>query len=183
MKHLKNYLFLFLFLTALAACKEDDDQPDSPNYGIEYFECKINGEPFQAVSDFSCSGPRFEYYPEAFMSVPAGYMQFGGRDCRDDRALYLSLFGTSPEAHGFTSLENMSYADSCTPTFFFSDLTTYQNLIDGSLNIEEFTPRESGTSSFGVMRGTFELRLTNDQNTDTLNITEGRFNYDVPQIF
>ena len=75
MKHYSTYLFLFLLLFFLNACDEDDDQPEPPNYSIEYFECKINGEPFQAVSiPFQCTGPRFDYYPEAFMDIPEGHM-------------------------------------------------------------------------------------------------------------
>lgn len=184
MKYYSTYLFLFLLLFFLNACDEDDDKPEPPNYVIEYFECKINGEPFQAVSiPFQCSGPRFDYYPEDFMDIPEGHMTFGGRNCVDTTLLFLRFYGMSQDASGPTSLIDLSYADSCSPVFRFSDFTTYENLIDGSMNIEEFTPRESGTSPFGVMRGTFELRLTNDQNTDTLTITEGRFNYDVPQIF
>jgi len=183
MRQFKNYSFLLLLILFLVACKKDDDGPDTNNRGIEFFECKINGEPFEAVSDFTCTGPRFEYYPEPYLDVPAGYMSFGGRDCRDDRALYINFFGMNQDAHGFDQLENMSYADSCTPVFFFSDLTIYQNLIDGSLNIEEFTPRASGNSPLGIIKGTFELRITDEQDSETLTITEGRFFYYVPQIF
>ena len=178
------YLLIFLFLATLSACKEDDDKPKESDNKLQYFECKINGEFFQAVSiPFQCTGPRFDYYPEAYAGMPEGYMTFGGRNCIDTTLLFLRFYGMSPNASGITSLTYLNYADSCSPVFRFSDFTTYENLIDGSLYIEEFTPRESGISEFGNMKGKFELRLTNEQNSDTLNITEGRFRFDVPQIF
>jgi len=59
----------------------------------------------------------------------------------------------------------------------------YEIMIDGFLNIEELKPRESGSSPFGTIKGTFEFTVTDEIGIDTIHVTEGRFRFDVPQIF
>jgi len=188
MKHFSTLLLLFLLLFFLNACDEDDDQPEPPNYGIEYFECKINGEPFQAVSiPFQCSGPRFDYYPEAFMSVPQGYMLLAGKDCINSPTCGIRIFGFTGE-NGAINFVNPTRADSILPyhrAYPGDSLESilYDEMIDGSLVIQELVPRESGTSPFGTIKGTFEFTVTAEIGIDTIHVTEGRFRFDVPQIF
>lgn len=51
------------------------------------------------------------------------------------------------------------------------------------MNIEQFLPRENGSSPLGTVKGTFEFTVTDEIGIDTIQITEGRFRFDVPQIF
>lgn len=188
MKAILQITFLTIGILTLSQCKNDDDKPDKPNYGIQYFECKINGEPFQAVSiPFQCSGPRFDYYPEAFMSVPEGYMLLAGKDCINSPTCGIRIFGFTGEL-GAINFVNPTRADSILPyhrTYPGDSLESilYDQMIDGSLIIQELIPRESGSSSFGTINGTFEFTVTDEVGLDTIHVTEGRFRFDVPQIF
>ena len=188
MKHYSTFLFLFLLLFFLNACDEDDDQPDEPNYGIEYFECKINGEPFQAVSiPFQCSGPRFSYYPEQYLSIPAKSMSLIGIHCPTNDAVGIGIFGYNEELGSInfnetTNVDSVSVYHRAYPGDSLESIL-YDQMIDGSLIIQELIPRESGTSSLGTIRGTFEFTVTDEIGIDTIRVTEGRFRFDVPQIF
>jgi hypothetical protein len=187
MKQLKSYFLLFLSLTILASCKEDDDKPDEPDYGIQFFECKINGEPFQAVSiPFQCSGPQFDYYPEPFMEIPQGYAVFSGRDCSTSEAAMIRINGLEQNT-GLLLFNEPSFADSIFPLYRYLEadgsIIKMEHLIDGEMMIEEFIPRASGNSPFGTIKGTFEFTVTDELGIDTIDVTEGSFRFDVPQIF
>jgi len=187
MKQLKNYTFFVFLLVLLAACKKDDE-PDSPNYGAEYFECKINGEPFQAVSiPFQCSGPRFDYYPEQYLSIPAKSMSLIGIHCPTYNAVGIGIFGYNEELGSInfdetTNVDSVSVYHRAYPGDSLESIL-YDQMIDGSLNIQELIPRESGTSPLGTIKGSFEFTVTDESEIDTIYITEGRFRFDVPQIF
>ena len=190
MKHPSKIFFIFLIicLSANSCKKDDDDKPDEPNYGPEYFECKINGEPFQAVSiPFQCSGPRFDYYPEAFMSVPEGYMALGGVHCPTYNSVAIRVFGYEQDT-GYIDFVDPIVVDSISPYYSFdadslSPRILYENLVDGSIVLHEIIPRESGNSPLGTISGTFEFTVTDETGIDTIHVTEGRFRFDVPQIF
>ena len=182
------YLLLFILVTTLSACKEDDDKPDKPDNKLQYFECKINGEFFQAVSiPFQCTGPRFDYYPEAYLNVPEGYMLLAGKDCINSQTCGIRIFGFTGE-EGSINFLNPTRADSILPyhrVYPGDSLESilYDKMIEGSLNIEELKPRESGNTPLGTIKGTFEFTLTDDSGLDTIRVTNGRFRFDVPQIF
>ena len=188
MIQLKTYLFLFLSLSMLAACKEDDDKPNKPNYGIQYFECKINGEPFQAVSiPFQCSGPRFDYYPEQYLDIPAKSMSLVGIHCPSYDGVGIGIFGYNEEI-GLINFNDATNVDSVTAYYShdpdsISPRILYEELIDGKVNIEQLVPRASGNSPLGTIKGTFEFTVTDEIGMDTIRVTEGRFRFDVPQIF
>jgi len=186
MKHYSTLLLLFLLLFFLNACDEDDDQPDEPNYGAEYFECKINGEPFQAVSDFTCSGPQFDYYPESFMDIPEGYAFFSGRHCPSGEAAVIRINGLEHQT-GLLLFNEPTFADSIFPLYRYIEadgsIIKFETLVNGQIYIEQFEPRVSGTAPLGTIKGTFEYTVTNELGMDTIRVTEGRFRFDVPQIF
>jgi hypothetical protein len=187
MKILAEITAAFLILLN-TSCKNDDDKPDEPNYGIEYFECKINGEPFQAVSiPFQCSGPVFDYYPEPFLSVPAKSMYLAGIHCPTYDAIGIGIFGYNEEL-GSINFNEATIVDSVLVYYSYdpdslSSRILYENLIDGNINIEELIPRASGNSRLGTIKGTFEFTVTDETGMDTIHVTDGRFRFDVPQIF
>ena len=188
MIHLKTYFFLFLSLSMLASCKEDDDRPDKPNYGIQYFECKINGEPLEVSSNpFTCNGIYFNYYPEPYLNSPAGYAIFRGRSCQTYTGAAIRMYGLEHETGELNFMEP-AFADSVFPYYRFNDPVNgesviYEKLISGRMHIEEFIPRKSGSSPFGTIKGTFEFTVTDELGIDTIDITDGSFRFDVPQIF
>ena len=186
MKQFKNYTFLLLLILFLVACKKDDDEPDTNNRGIEFFECKINGEPFKATSNFGCTGPRFDYYPEAFMDVPQGYALFRGRNCSTSEAALVRINGLEHKT-GILLFNEPAFADSIFPLYRYIDtdgaIIKMETVIDGQLEIEQFEARVSGNSPLGTVKGTFEFTVTDESGIDTIRVTEGRFRFDVPQIF
>jgi hypothetical protein len=188
MKQFKSFFLLCLSLTILASCKDDDDKPDEPNYGIEFFECKINGEPFQAVSiPFQCSGPVFDYYPEPFLSVPEGYCLISGLNCQTFEGLSIRIDGLDHQL-GNLNFVQPTFADSIYPIYRIPDINSgeilkYESLVNGNMDIEQFIPRESGSSPLGTIKGNFNFILTDELGIDTIHVTEGRFRFDVPQIF
>lgn len=89
---------------------------------------------------------------------------------------------------GILNFIQPNFSDSIYPFYgYFSDisgqLVLFENLIDGQMNIEQFLPRENGSSPFGSVKGTFDFTVTNEIGIDTIRITEGSFRFDVPQIF
>src|SRR5690554_6629887 len=54
---------------------------------------------------------------------------------------------------------------------------------DGQMNIEQFSPKENGDSPLGTFQGTFQFTVTNEIGIDSIRISEGRFRFDIPQIF
>ena len=182
------YLLLFILVTTLSACNEDDDKPKESDNKLQYFECKINGEFFQAVSIFfQCDGPQFDYYPEAYMGVPEGYMVLGGIHCPTYNAVAIRIYGYERDT-GYFNFVNPIKVDSISPFYSFdpdsiSPRILYEELINGNVNIEQLVPRASGNSPFGTIKGTFEFTVTDEQGIDTIHVTEGRFRFDVPQIF
>jgi len=188
MKLQQKYFILFVLFGLLSGCNKDDEESESPNYGAEFFECKINGEPFQAVSDFTCSGPRFDYYPESFMSVPKGYMLLAGKDCAESPLCAIRIYGYNNTLGDINFEKPGSAANSISPFYSYfdnsnPDVFLFEQLISGSVDIEQLIPRADGNSPLGTISGTFEFVVTDDMSKDTIRVTEGRFRFDVPQIF
>jgi len=187
MKQYSIYSFLLFLLFSLHSCNKDNEKPSTNNRGIEFFECKINGEPFEATSNFGCTGPRFDYYPEAYMSVPEEYCLISGVNCQTFKAVSIRIDGLHPQT-GNLSFVEPSFADSIYPIYRIPDalseeILKYEYLIDGSMTIGQFIPREAGNKPLGTIEGTFEFSVTNESEIDTIHITEGRFRFNVPQIF
>ena len=182
------YLLLFLFVATLSACKEDDDKPKESDNKLQYFECKINGEFFQAVSiPFQCTGPRFDYYPQEYLNIPAKSMSLVGIHCPTYDGVGIGIFGYNEEI-GTINFNDATIVDSILVYYShdpdsISPRILYEELIDGNVNIEQLVPRASGNSPFGTIKGTFEFTVTDEQGIDTIRVTEGRFRFDVPQIF
>lgn len=189
---MKLLLLIFsavLLLASLSACKNDDDSPQTPNYGAEYFECKVNGEDFvpQGIP-FACDPFLFNYYPEPYLGSNAGYTIIRGLNCFTDQSVGIRVYGLVP-SEGILDFVNPIIADSVSPYqgfFNWSDstLTTIECLVDGQMVIEHFIPREPGANTpSGSIKGTFNFSVTDSLNTDTFHITDGRFRFNVPQVF
>ncbi len=57
---------MLILCTTFCCCKKDDDNgnPEDSDSFSEYFTCKVNGVDFFPLSDFTCNGKLFGYYPE-----------------------------------------------------------------------------------------------------------------------
>lgn len=187
MKSILKITLLTISILTLSQCKNDDDKPEKPNYGAEYFKCKVNGVEFETPSDFSCEGKYFYYYPDAYLDTPAGYMVMRGRNCEEYEVLGIRIYGLE-HITGTLDFFEPAFADSIMPYYDYEDLqdSTYvilQTLIDGEMNIEQFVPRANGSSPYGTIKGTFNFMLTDSMGVDTIRVTDGSFRFDVPQIF
>ncbi|NEN25601.1 hypothetical protein G3O08_19085 [Cryomorpha ignava] len=186
MKNILKITLLTISILTLSQCKDDDDKPEKPNYGAEYFKCKVNGLEFQTPSDFSCDGKYFNYYPEAYGGNEAGYMVMSGTNCPTYTYVTIRIYGLLPTT-GHLDFLTPAFADSISPFYNYtaadSTSTIYEQLIDGEMNIEQFIPRADGSSPYGTIKGTFHFTVTDTNALDTFRITDGSFRFDVPQIF
>ncbi len=187
MKNILKITLLAISILTLTQCKDDDDKPDKPNYGAEYFKCKVNGVEFETPSDFSCDGKYFNYYPEAYGGNEAGYMVMSGRNCEEYEVVGLRINGIFKDDTNILFI-NPTNVDSAYPYYSIMDSVagvniTYEKVLNGEMNIEQFIPRADGSSPYGTIKGTFHFTVTDDNAVDTFHITDGSFRFDVPQIF
>ena len=187
MKSLIRITLLTISILTLSECKKKNDKQDEPNYGAEYFKCKVNGVEFDAHSTFSCDGRKFDYYPESYLGTPAHYMVFGGRNCSEFSSVTIRINGME-HSTGILDFLEPTYADSIFPYYRYFDLqdsvfVIAETLVEGEMNIEQFIPRADGSSPYGTIRGTFHFTVTDTNAVDTFRITDGSFRFDVPQIF
>lgn len=59
----------------------------------------------------------------------------------------------------------------------------YDQLIEGWIDVDEFSPRDGGQGEFGNLEGTFEFTVTHDTLETIYEVTEGQFRFAVPTIF
>jgi hypothetical protein len=185
---MNSYSKIFIaicFMSLLVSC--DKEEPSDNLAKLEYVECKINGEPFRANSNWGCNGQRWDYYPEAYLSIPAGTALISGRDCQTYTAVSIRIDGLEHQT-GYLDFLEPAFADTVSPFYRYNDLTLpeaimYEKLISGSLTINEFEARQNGTGPLGWIEGSFEFVVTDELGNDTIRVTQGRFGLDVPQIF
>lgn len=172
-------LFFSILVLSLASCEEVFEGEEAKE-GTEYLEFKVDGTAFERMSiPGHCNSLVFNYFTEAYLDLPPGYMVMGANNCADSTSLTLTFQGVTPEYTGSGSLEFTDFANSFTPLFRSENDILYSRLLDGTLAIEEFTGSKKRVP--GLLTGTFEMRLTDFDKTDTLNITDGRFSFFIPQ--
>ncbi len=179
MKQFKSILVCALLALLFSSCEETFEGDNAEN-GIEYMEFKVDGEQFISEGIPSqCNALQFNYFPEPYLDLPAGFMVIGASDCPDSTSLTFEFQEVSPEYTGTSSLESLSFASSVKPTFRSENGIVYNRLLDGTITIDQFTGNKKHHS--GRLTGTFEMRLIDFEKSDTLHITEGKFNFFVTQ--
>jgi len=179
MTSFKNLLLLFIITVFASSCEEIFDGDDEDT-GTEYLEFKVDGKSFETSSvPAQCKGLVFNYFTEAYLDLPPGYMMMGANNCPDSTSLTLTFHGVTPEYTGSGSLESLDFANSFTPLFRSENNVLYSRLLDGTMTVKEFTGSKKRVS--GRLTGTFEMRLTDFDKTDTLSITDGRFSFFISQ--
>ncbi len=190
MRQIRRLTIILSTIVLIAGCKKDDSESENkPNYGPQYFECKVNGEPFKARSTFlQCEGHRFDYYPDTSVESPKGFMILRGTNCTNYETVGIGIHGVEPNT-GWMDFLEPSIADSISPYYSFwpEDSTQsnqlYKRLVTGEMAIDELVPRANGYGPYGTIQGSFEFTVTDDRGEDTVRVTEGRFRLDVPHIF
>ncbi len=188
MKNILKITLLAISILTLTQCKDDDDKPDKPNYGAEYFKCKVNGVEFQTLGyPFGCEGLIFYYYPEAYLTVAEKYMVFGSSNCSEKVNMSIRIDGLE-HTTGILDFLEPAFADSIYPYYRYLDMedsiyVKLETLVDGEMKIIDFIPRQDGSSPYGTFKGTFHFTLTDSMGIDTIRVTDGSFRFDVPQIF
>jgi hypothetical protein len=159
---------------------EDGFEGDKADNGIEHLEFKVDGRQFESASIPSqCNALNFNYFPEPHLDLPPGYMTMWASNCVDSTSLSLTFQRVTSEYTGSSSFESLDFAESFTPVFRAGNSTIYNRLLDGSITIDQFTGVKKNAS--GRLTGTFEIRLIDSEKTDTLTITEGKFNFFISQ--
>jgi hypothetical protein len=179
MTRFRTLLIFAVSVLFISACEEVFEEEQGEN-GRVYMEFKIDGQPFVAASvPAQCNELVFNYFTEAHLDLPPGYMIMAAHNCPKSSSLTLTFHGVTPEYTGTGSLETPEFADSFIPLFRSENNVLYGRLLDGTLTVKEFTGAKKRVS--GRLSGTFEMRLTDYDKTDTLTITDGRFNFFIPQ--
>lgn len=179
MNRVKNILLCSLLGMSFSAC-EEVFEGDEGEVGTEYLEFKVDGRSFEGVGvPAQCNALIFNYLPEAHLDLPPGYMVMRSNNCVDSTSLTMTFQRVTREYTGTSSLEFLDFAESFKPSFHSENDRTYNRLLDGTITIDQFTGAHKHGS--GRLSGTFEMRLTDFNKTDTVNITEGRFNFFIPQ--
>ncbi len=176
MKNL-HFFVILLFLTILfEGCGKDDDYTPPPR---PYFYCKINGQNFAARGLWQCQPRIFNYYPNGFMSIDPGSMIIGATDCRTFNSVGIRIYKFVPTLDTIDFSQPI-YADSISPFFFFdnediSQLSILDSLISGRLLFTAFSDKQKDKN--GIVAGTFEFTVRNEELDTTVFITDGRFQY------
>jgi len=185
---MKNLIFFFFLILPFVACKKKHERPQG-SAELESFECKLNGVDFVPTNiPFQCEALTFHYYPEDYMNTHAGYLVMGSKNCVDLITLRIRIAGLKPGFTGSINMIESTKIDSCFPYYRYfileSDTSILsEKLLAGSITFNEFTPRADGNSEYGSISGTFWFDLSDSFTGDTLRFTDGRFRFDVPQIF
>lgn len=181
-------IILTFCILSLVQCRDDDDSSKDPDYGWQYFKCKINGVEFRnSGSPFTCESLDFLYAPIAYDDFAAGRTIMRGKNCQENTSLTIRINGLEPKI-GRLDFINPSFADSIFPYYQYRDNENFfsrkiETLVEGEMNIIHFIPRKEGSNQYGSIKGTFNFVLTDTLGQDTLRITDGQFRFDVPSIF
>ena len=182
LRDMRHFLYLLLCasLTLFMASCEDVLEGENGEIGTEYLDFKVDGKPFESAGiPAQCNGLDFNYFPEPYLDLPPGFMEMASRNCSDSTSLSLTFQRVSSEYTGTSSLETLNFADSFRPELRFENNVVYNRLLDGMITIEKFTGAKKRVS--GRLTGTFHMRLIDSEKTDTISITEGKFNFFIPQ--
>ena len=155
-----------LFKTDKGSIAQPDELPPITTTGEGTFACKINGVNWQRCGgNLKASSLTGEWHP--FYKV---FQLLATRECEDfDDSIFISAYVDSLGRYDF---HNGSYGDndlSCLDRWpdRFSLLETADNWVEIlNLDTEEF-----------IVSGTFQCTLVHEECSDTLFITDGRFDY------
>ncbi|MEM9052830.1 MAG: hypothetical protein AAGC47_12325 [Bacteroidota bacterium] len=179
MNKLQYIVFCLLFLCVFSSCEEVFEEENGARVE-QYFEGKVDGERFEGYSDDEqCNQLVFAYFPEAVSDLAPGYLEMGARNCFSSSRLNFIFQGVEPEYTGTTSLLDLDFADSFRPSYRSADGVSFNRIVDGSFSVNSFSG--SNKKQAGRLSGSFEMRLTSLENTDTIHITDGKFSFPIPK--
>lgn len=178
MKAFRIFLLLFA-LGLLTACEKDPDtqkpptqnpdpepKPDLPCLG--YFECDINGEPFETWGGPGCYSTYLSY------DSIQNKLHTSGFDCRIKRngiwGVVFTGVGISDTGKYPLATANCGYRDSTGKTVHIN------SLISGSIHITGLIKSNySDDWGGGYIEGYFSFRVFNEDIHDTVEISNGQF--------
>jgi hypothetical protein len=142
----------------------------------------VNGERLESSSSFNCSGETFWYYPAGTVGgIDSSVISLRGIDCdaNDQPVVIIGLRGYEPFT-GYLDFLNTEPGDSCQPVVVHGNLIAYDKLIEGWIDVEEFSPRQPNNGDFGTFKGTFGFTVTHDTIETVYEVTDGEFRFAVP---
>ena len=172
---MKKVIILFILTLVAFSCeKEKKIEPRKH----PYFSCMINGEYFYAQGKWQCQPLVFNYYPNGYLGAPIGYTVIGGVDCSVDKSIGIRIYGLTLANQTIDFASNQ--IDSVSPFYFYPDeekgeFVVFNNWETGSLTFSEFTDRNGDTN--GLVSGTFEFSVHNEELDSIVEITDGKFQY------
>lgn len=176
---MKTLTTISLLVAALILCQSCDDDDDYTPPLTGYFYCKINGQNFAAVGAWQCQSRVFNYYPDGFMNSVAGTIILSGRDCANGRSVGLNLYGYNESLDTLNLLDSTAIDSSRAFLRFLDPYTgdnvVFEKLISGKLQFNQFSDKQGDQN--GIVSGTFEFTVRNEELDSTVVVTEGRFQY------
>ena len=179
MNWLKTILVCSILTLFFSSCEEifEDQNADE---GTEYLEFKVDGKRFESLSvPARCNGLNFSYFPEPHLDLSPGFMEMVAQNCPDSTSLSITFQRVVSEYTGSGSFESQNFAESFQAFYRAENKVVYNRFLDGTLTISEFSGSHKKGS--GRLSGTFEMRLLDYEKSDTISITDGKFNFFITQ--
>lgn len=166
-----SLIIIFLIPVMLTSCKEDDYLTEPTAEGLNTHSFKVNGNKWV----------RFYYYPSTPLNVSGNQMEAFFKSKIQGRGIYrpygnllfrIISLKADPNVYEFDNFESVDSTKCFFMFYYYKDDETssaealYTNVLSG-----EFRIKRQDT----IMSGTFDAVITNG--TDTLTITEGKFDY------
>jgi hypothetical protein len=142
------------------------------------------------MSSFGCSGESFWYYPSGTVgNIDSSLIYLRGINCDElgQPIVSITLSGIEPFT-GYLDFLDPPPGDSCIPQILGGELingqlVAYDQLIEGWIDVEEFSPRQPNNGDFGTFKGTFAFTVTHDTIETVYEVTDGEFRFAVPNTF
>ena len=166
----------FLLLTLFACCDKEDEYTPEP---LPYFYCKVNGQNFSRRPNLPCRSLIFNYYPNGFLDYLPGTVIMVGRDCISRTSVGINLVGYDFTDDTIHLLETL-HIDSSRANFLDTESEiafglSFEQIMSGYVKFDSFADR--GEDENGIVSGTFEFTVRNEELDSTVVITDGRFQY------
>lgn len=184
MKQLSVFSINLFLVLLVASCNKDGDGDWDPPETGDYLTCLVNGERLETSFSANCSGETFYYYPPGIAGMDSSYLLLSGQNCDGNGPPIVSLrfVGIEPFT-GYLDFFDPLPGDSCTPVVIRNGLVAYDQLIEGWINVEEFSPRQPNNGDFGTFKGTFGFTVTHDTIQTVYEVTDGEFRFSVPNTW
>ena len=154
---------LVLLSICFSACEEDDELPSITSEGKNTFGCLVNGKLWLPKGSFNVPKTSADYTSGYFLAFSARSENARFRFTVEEPIMINNRYDLTDTTHVRANYTDRSDDDLC----FYEDY----HVLSGSLEITKFSLQNQNK----VLSGTFEFTTYNPDCSDTIKVTEGRF--------